>query len=63
MNIIEIKYLRNGNFKERTTILSDVPIKQSEGPKEYIRRILTDGNVTDVHIKEVGMMKDKGHRP
>jgi hypothetical protein len=64
MNLIEIRYLRHGYYKEKTRITSDVCIKPSETPKQYVKRILDDGNITDVMITKVGgMAKDKGIRP
>ena len=63
MNIIEIRYLRNGYYKEKARVVSNVPIKPSETPKAYVKRILDDGNITDVMITLVGgKSKDKGYK-
>lgn len=58
MNIIEIRYLRKGYFKESTKIISEVAIKQSENPKQYVRRILDDGNVTCVSLDNTKPLKE-----
>jgi len=60
MNIIELRYLRNGFYKEKIRVISDVPFKQGENSKAYLRRIIEAGNITDVLIQKIGKMKDKG---
>lgn len=54
MNVIELKFLRNGNFKETTTIISEVLMKSGESIKSYLRRILDDGNIISIKIDNVG---------
>lgn len=59
MNIIEIKVLKSGYFTEETTkIISKVSMKQGETPKEYIRRIVKNGNVTDMTITKTGPLHE-----
>jgi DNA-binding phage protein len=63
VNIIEIRYLRNGHYEERTRVISDVSIKPGENVKAYMKRILEDGNVTEALITKIGgRPKDKGYK-
>jgi len=43
-------------------VTTDVPMKASECPKAYLRRILEDGNVTLANISDYAGMKDKGNK-
>jgi hypothetical protein len=61
MNFIEIRYLRHGLYREKTKLFSDVAKKPSETTRDYILRIVNDGNITDeVYMKHGGRIKDKG---
>lgn len=62
VNIIEIKYLRNGYFKEKTKVVSEVVMKQGESVKQYLRRIIEDGNITDAFVTKTKLLRDIGSK-
>ena len=61
-NVVDLRYLRRGHYREKVRVISDVPVKQGEGLKAYVKRIVDDANVTDAVVERVGSMKDKGDR-
>lgn len=59
-NVIDMRYLRNGYYKDKVRVISDVPLKQGEGLKAYVKRVVNDANVIDAVVERTGGLKDKG---